>query len=440
MLCAAVAAGDETGASRGTPLDGKVLEVEREAVRWLKAQIAPNHAVPSPVPVRRRLILSYRIPEDDPAYTYVYSRSYTYDDALAVVALTAAGEFREAEHVLGALKRNLRENGGLWFAYNTANTWPTEEDHQGAVVRTGAVAWAGYAATFYLRVRLREEEEFLRQDPFAREILEMAESTAGFILERQVLHPDDARYGLVTGGWAEYDLQVQAGAPEEVYLPSEVGWASAEHNIDVYFLLRDLFLLTGGRPYEQAAELVKEGLLGLWSEEHGQLFRGVRKNQRIDDSLPLDGASWAALFFLSIGEEEKARRCLAVIEERFISHADGIAGYKPYSGEPVYEDERVNSYYFPGDREKTWKDLDLVWVEGSLGVALAYIKAGDRKRGVEIVESMLPLRLEGGFRYASRDVSYQFSTYPSVASTAWFVLAVAVLTNEVVEAIFWQGG
>jgi hypothetical protein len=29
----------------------------------------------------------------------------------------------------------------------------------------------------------------------------------------------------------------------------------------------------------------------------------------------------------------------------------------------------------------------------------------------------------GGFRYASIPVPYQFSDYPSVASTAWFVIA-----------------
>ncbi len=57
-----------------------ILEAETQAVEWLKGQIIPNDIVPEPDPTRRRLVLSYMVPTDDPAYPYIYSRSFIYDN------------------------------------------------------------------------------------------------------------------------------------------------------------------------------------------------------------------------------------------------------------------------------------------------------------------------------------------------------------------------
>ena len=419
--------------------DEEILKAGTEAVEWLKEMIVPNDTVPSPDLTRRRLILSYRIPKEDPVYPYLFSRSFVYDDALGIIALTMAGEYREAENILEALRRLMREDGSFWFTYNTHNYWPNEDDHEGAILRTGAVAWVGYAAAFYLNTRIKEDKEFLKKDRLAAGFLKMAESIGSFMLGHQVLDTSDRRHGLVTGGWATYNLKLpnETGGPIELYSQSDITWVSTEHNIDIYFFLRDLGRLTGKSEYIKAAGLVKKGLLNLWSEDKMQFFRGMKGDQRMDTALPLDGASWASIFLISIGEDEKAGRCIAAIEDRFASRSGGIKGYGPYSSEHVYEEESVNKFYYPGDPDKIWDDINMIWVEGSLGVAAAYIKEGNSRKALEIIESMMLLRSGRGFRYANINIPYQFNDNPGVASTAWFVIAVRIMTDRDVNNLFW---
>ena len=148
-----------------------------------------------------------------------------------------------------------------------------------------------------------------------------------------------------------------------------------EHNIDAYFFFRDLGRLTGDTRYTEAAERIRRGLLTTWEDEAGQFIRGIKGNQVLDTALPLDGASWASLFLFSIGERSKAERCLQTIEHYFGSRSEGMRGYRPYYAENVYETAAVNAYFYPEDPGKRWRDVDIVWGEGSLGVAAAYIKA-----------------------------------------------------------------
>ena len=140
---------------------------------------------------------------------------------------------------------------------------------------------------------------------------------------------------------------------------------------------------------------------------------------------------------ISIEEDKKAGRCIAAIEDRFASRSGGIKGYQPYSSEHVYEEESVNKFYYPGDPDTIWDDLNMIWVEGSLGVAAAYIKEGNSRKALEIIESMMLLRSGRGFRYANINIPYQFSDNPGVASTAWFVIAVRIMTDRDVNNLYW---
>src|SRR6056297_3111636 len=146
-------------------------ERKAAAIEWLLGQKVPNQTVADPVPWRRNLVISYNIPEEDPAYPYLMGRSYIYDAALAAIAFAMTDRYREAEDVLLALGRQVRTDGSVWFGVNLHNEWPSEEGHGGATVRSGASAWAGYAATFYLRTRAIESPEFHRQDRIGKRIL-----------------------------------------------------------------------------------------------------------------------------------------------------------------------------------------------------------------------------------------------------------------------------
>ena len=141
-----------------------------DSLKWLKKQIIPNSVVDNPSPDRRKMILSYVIPEDDPAYKYLAKRSFLYDDAVAAVAFTMAGKYREAESLLNTLSRLVRDDGSMWFSYNTHNSWPDEIDHEGAMIRSGALAWAGYSFSHYVSVRNIEDKMFYKNDVCRKKI------------------------------------------------------------------------------------------------------------------------------------------------------------------------------------------------------------------------------------------------------------------------------
>ena len=442
LLFHSVAEGTWTGSENlpgGEKSAAALKAAEEEAVRWLVRRMVPNSTIPDPVPFRRRLLLSYLVPETDPSYPYLFGRSFIYDDAVGAVALTMAGRYKEAERVLSAMRRAMRDDGGFFFVYNTQNSWPNEDDLEGSLVRSGSVAWAGYAVTFYLLTRTGEDPAFVETDPLASRFLQASELIARYLTGRQVGDPDDRRFGLVTGGEGSYTMRLheETGKPVEVYDPSPVGWASTEHNIDAYFFLRDLAVLTGNESYQDAADRIRNGLHSLWSEEDGQFYRGIRESGSLDRALPLDCASWGAMFLFAAGEKEKALRCIETVKARFASAYDGISGYKPYHKGPLYEKADVNRYYEEIVGASRWEDASLVWGEGSFGVSTAQRKSGNSVEAYMILNALLPLQTNGGFLYSTTGLPYQFSTHPCVASTAWFIIAVESLLDEEKDARFW---
>ncbi|MDA3951505.1 MAG: hypothetical protein PF508_20020 [Spirochaeta sp.] len=410
-------------------------EHQQAAVEWLVEQVVPNETVPDPNPARRNLIVSYRIPPEDPVYPYLYGRSFVYDGAVAAIAFTMSGRYREAQRVLLGLARQVRGDGSVWFGLNTQNAWPSEADSEGAVVRSGASAWVGYAATFYLRARLSADPEFEVTGNAARRIQMLAVLVADRLLELQIDDPGDRRHGLVTGGFGTYSFSVDDS--DEIvaaYDRSPVGWASTEHNIDAYYLFRDLAELTGDDRYTRAADLVRAGLLSLWSEDDGQFYQGVKVDGRVDTVLPLDTASWGSLFLGSVGERARSDRALASAQRRFrLGDSDH---YRPYADDAVFESPAVSRVVF-GDADTRWNDVEIAWIEGSQGVASALVQAGLYREAVDTMLAALDYQVDGGFRYASVEIPELFSTFPSVASTGWFVIATELLLDESDRGLFW---
>jgi hypothetical protein len=408
------------------------------AVDWLAAQQVPNGIEPDPYPTRRHLPIGYQIPQNDPVFRYIGRRSYTYDAAIAAIALAAGGEYAAAENILLAMWRLSEEDGRVWFSYNTNNAWPNDQDFSGAVIRTGTTAWVGYAATFYLR--LTAGTPVGPADRRIRErILDLAVRTAGYVMERQIDDPLDPRYGLATGGRGSHTLKVSdSGAVEEDYEFEELGWTSGEHNIDAFFLFYDLHHLTGEERYRVAAEKVAVGLESLWHPGARQLIRGIHDDRTRDEVLPLDTASWGSMFFLARGDHERALTMLDAADDRFAVETEDGVGYIPYGDSSVYEDDTINAAIL-GRSDATWTEIAPVWIEGSLGVAVARAKAGNAEDAIRIIESMHAYRhRNGGFQYADRLVPHQFTTYRSVAGTAWYAIAVAVLTDDRVLNTFWS--
>ncbi len=87
---------------------------------------------------------------------------------------------------------------------------------------------------------------------------------------------------------------------------------------------------------------------------------------------------------------------------------------------------------------KNNSDLPLIWPEGSLGVAMAYIKMGQNQQSIELLQSVLKLQdEEGGLPYATESLQFQFSKNPSVAGTAWLVMVISALEDQNIQRLFW---
>lgn len=442
IILATVTATVARGESEDTPVQisnvTTIRTYKEDAIQWLLDQQVPNDTVPEPHPARRNLIVSYRIPQDDPVYPDLHGRSFIYDDAVTAVALTMAERYDAAESVLLALSRQLRDDGSMWFGVDTQNAWPAEDDHSGAMLRSGATAWVGYAATLYLRARRAEGELTGAAARVSRRIEAMATSIAGKLLERQVTDSGDRRAGLVTGGVGSFTYSIDdSGEMVGQYDSAPVGWASTEHNIDAYFLFRDLAEISGSDRYAEAADRVRAGLLSLWSEEHDQLIQGVKADGTLDTVLPLDGASWGSLFLRTAGEREKSDAALDAALSRFQLGNSGH--FRPYARDEVYESNEIPQTIY-GDPDRLWSEVDLAWIEGGLGVVAALVQADRTEEAARILRAAEEFEVEGGFRYADREVPEHFSTFPSAASTAWYVIAAELLLDPADRQRFWGGG
>lgn len=446
VLTAAVLVGMiQIGGYSGNKPDPSITEAKQRALVWLKNQKVPNSTLPDPQPERRNLVMSYEIDPGEPVYKYIYGRSIIYDDALAVIAFTMNGDYRSASQILLALKRVQRKDGGMWFGYNLNNDWPSEKDYEGSVDRTGATAWVGYSAVYYLKQRTAADASYLKTGKEGKAILQMAESIGDYMLKLQIQKSGDLRDGLITGGKNSFTLEVKGKNVNEIFKESRIDWISSEHNIDAYFFLRDLGAITGRDKYTRAADAVKGAMMKVWSDRHKQYYRGIKPGY-VDEALALDCATWGAVFSLSAGKDGYAQQSLSALEKLYSSSytpvkgGETVRGYKPYSDKDIYEevDSSVARFYFPDLKKPTWDSIDGVWVEGTMGAAFAYLKAGNRDRAAEILKNVLPLQgKNGGFIYFTREIPHEFSTFTSTASTAWFIMVAASLEDQSVADSFW---
>jgi hypothetical protein len=420
--------------------DSEYFDTRKKTLSWLRKQIVPNEIVKSPANDRRNLILSYELPKDAKAYRYIFSKSSLYDNALAVVAFTIENQFETASKIIDAIMRMGGEDGDLFFTFNTHNSWPNSKDREGAIIRSGASAWAGYSIVFYLRAMLLSDPEAIAKSSELNGYLKYAELIADVMMKRGLYDQRDPRYGLITGGNGSYRLRVneKLNMVEERFVPGEVLWSSIEHNIDMFFFLRDLGKISDNDKYSSAAETMAKSLLEKgWNEKFGQFNRGQRLDGP-DKVRALDCASWGAFLLLTRGEREKAVTALSAAEN-YRSVTDRGYGYKPYINKLIYGNRKVNKFYFPSNPRRNWNDVDMMWTEGSLGVSLAHLRLKNNYKAKEIIKEVLKYSSNsGGIAYSSIHIPHEFSVADSVAPAAWLIINLGELEQNKIAQLFWD--
>ena len=379
-------------------------------------------------------------------------RGFTYDQGLGLIAHTMFNQ-QDKARTLGQYVSSFQNNGqadfmpagSFGYSFNGTGFWGEKDNfYDMDYLRTGANAWLGYGYWLYQQTH-----------PDDTQFADTLTGITDYVLAQQVITPGHPQEGLVTGGRGTWL------AHSDTFRDTVISWASAEHNIDTYFLFRDVGLLTGDKRYTDAAKLLKANMEAkLWNPEKGRLNQGLNVTGTVDMPIPapdttdaLDAASWGAIYWIAIGDLSKAMNSLDYAERSYRSTVTvsntvtatpeiTVWGYKPHS-------ELIEGL--------DWANTEFVWSEGSLGVAMASLKLGYAlkeqcsddlhgniylQRASNIVAEMEKLQTldpNGGLfyaAYAGKEID-GFARAPSAAGTTWFLMVKRALEEEQWRNAFW---
>ncbi len=352
---------------------------------------------------------------------------FLYDQALAVLAFSLAGERAAARRVLDALKYlQIRENSerdGAWnFAYysNGASANETKERHGGPDDGhlysdrrvSGAIAWVGMALNGY---RLKFEDD--RYDDMWHRVMAYLART---------------RMPVTVQGVESQALRFQQeDLPRTAW--DESATAALVHNLDGYSALHHYARLAKRPKFEEMAAELRRFAESLWVHSQKGFyagFDGLSAKVNAED-LYLDPQTWGLLAFAN-SPKRVARYAKGL--ERACALFFEPAGYisAELSGIPGFFDWR------PLDPSQSTENRRFVWTEGTLGYVLAAQivaqqtgkkqvceRYGARYDHQDLLKAMGRLQDEhGGVPYATRNrVPRDFNPDASVAGTAWLYFA-----------------
>lgn len=336
-------------------------------------------------------------PLDEPA---LRDAAFTYDNALAVVALTACGRQAEAGRIAEALRlaverdRHWRD-GRVRNAYRTGplprdatplppGWWDAKkgiwaEDDYLVGTATGNVAWAALA----LLTRHAQTGD-ARDLAAARRALDWVIDATG-------------RDGVFQGGFHGHEPN-----------PVRLTWAANEHAVDLAAAFGWLAELTGDPRHRTAAAQATDFVRRMWQPAEGRFLIGL-----LPDGKPnrggsgLDSQVWPLLVFPAMAE---ARAALAYVDRAHA--ADG-------------------GYDFDTDR-------DGIWIEGTAQAALTFLAAGNAERHRALLAEIGKDWAPSGLLYATRreklttglaigpdstTADFHYYRRPHLGATAWAAIA-----------------
>ncbi|MBN2808868.1 MAG: LysM peptidoglycan-binding domain-containing protein [Deltaproteobacteria bacterium] len=367
----------------------------------------------------------------DERYLSWYGRITLYGTSCLAKALLIKGEIEQAESLL--------------------RVWAKQVDKTGKIPRSANVVGDNYISP---DVRSGEVIHFLGALGLAKKINPSSEwdDPIEKIIKGYIKPLMDPKLGIISGG---YDGKDSNGyAKPRSY--EKISWFSAEHNFDLYQALNVLIKIDNLNPELKNDCLMTISLLNkniekfFWNKETNTFNRGWRPQSGPDCSQALDCSSWGALYLLkrarlagikqdNATKEEylnKALLCLNYADSHFRSKWNyqtpegdrgSITGYRPYAGkiddlkweDGTREDETIE-----------WDSLNnMVWSEGTLGVAMAWHEYGLQKKDNKalqkahsIYQQMKDLQAlsdQGGLLYSTTPIKGHFTIGEELASLSW---------------------
>jgi hypothetical protein len=333
------------------------------------------------------------------------SSAFSYDNALAIMALVACNDIPRAKRIgdaFVAATHNDRTftDGRIRNAYRAGPVKPAEplplpgwwddqqkmwvEDAYQSGTQTGNVAWVALALLS------------LDQATGSQTYRPVAEGLGRWIAQHA---QDPSKPGGFSGGMAGFDKT-----------QTRLEWRSTEHNVDVHALGQWLERLGENSTGRVLAQSSRGFLAAMFDETRGMFRLGTMPGGAIQppDRLALDALIWP---LIGVGDVPSAwRRSLAFAK----SHLAVSGGFD-----------------FNGDR-------DGLWTEGTAQASLVERAQGDRAGADALLVTVSSLASASGYLYAtgagrittgisigpeSKDADFYYFHRPHLGATAWAVLA-----------------
>jgi hypothetical protein len=366
--------------------------------RWLARQVGPDAtardaraAATSPSAVefaggiqkgRLALIRSFDIPAGSSDHDRLDNLSWTYDNALAVIAFIDANAKSQAEQLLDQLAAVQLTDGSLEFAYDVADGKGSGD------VRSGALAWVGIAATYY-----RRTYGSTRYDP-------LIAGVAKYLLGLRTSS------GLVKGG-------------------PDVSWISTQHNLLTVAFLRDLVpslrskaaassLNISATSLDSAQNAIGNAILArliVQAGPYAYFIEGVG-----DTRIPIDVQSLGAMY-LKLRGDGRAQQVGAYLSSSFYALA------RPALGRILFGYKPFNAAAAP----------DVVWSEGTIQADVALRRLGMSSTYADLAIANIA-GLTNGYTVAppqadqdaTSDTSWgEYHTWPASAAASWLIMLTA---------------
>lgn len=416
--------------------------------KWIKAQSVDSKQLDN-IKFKSEdgmVIRNYRFINfnQDEKYLGRYGRVTLYGSSTIAKYLILKGDQQSAKKILDVWCNLLDEYGGVPRSANVVGDTYISPD-----VRTGDMAYFLGALVLYKAETANDEyDEIIRK-----------------LLHNYFKKLQDSQTGLVRGGYSS----ASNGYTDSGSI-KHVSWASAEHNFDLFQSLVLLSRLVSAGDKASVTEMytrIGKGLdTYMWNKETNTFNRGYRFENGSDQAKALDCSSWGALYLLkqaALAVESKdydsenfymrrAATSLDFIDKNFkakwcYTAQDGkhgcITGYKPYAGK--IDDVQDDSTHVPIDWDKI---TDMVWSEGTLGVAIAHYQMWCQKSlGIDLkncerfydlldqMEELQSLGQTGGLLYTSKRIEGHFTQGEELASLAWLGYALIIKGREYTPSI-----
>jgi hypothetical protein len=312
---------------------------------------------------------------------------FTYDQAVAAIALVSSGEQTAAEQVLNALVNVQRSDGSWYFAYrgNGSSDFPTAGD----VRYMGAIAWVALAFNAYAQA-------------YGITRYATAHSKVMDYLKNQMTDADGARAirfnpsDLATTPWDERKQ------------------TAVEHTLDAYAAMIGYQRLLGTNAFDSEITSIETYVSKRWT---GSDFTpGYMIDQGANTTeLYLDTQSWTLLALGSNGTPYVSglqTNCDQLFEPAGV--VNGSAG--------------VRGYFHFRWRTGTAAASPFVWSEGTAGMALAMQRYATTSQcrgrtASDLMSDLDSMVVRGGLPASTDNALSDFSESPATGGIGWYVFA-----------------